>query len=695
MSAQDWQSSNAHYLSIALEWLRLCLLRLSQPRPGLTVSQASLSLVAAETKVGLAEPAGNHRNATTLAPESASPQEDSIAFLENEMMSFERENPPPALILLEQQFGLSSFERNVLLLCAGMELDTRVAGLCASAQDDPQRPYPTFALALALFGDSAWEALSADRPLRYWRLIEIHQPGAQPLTSSPLRADERIVNYIKGLNSLDDRVATFISPVDVTPLSNDLLPESQQAVAKRIVQHWQRTPANSSLPIIQLLGPDPLSKQLVAASAATTFGRHLYRFAVELLPAQVNDLETLARLWQRESTLLPLALFIDAQELDGISSEQSTLLRRFLARVGGVIFLATGESWSYLPYASFSFDIAKPTTPEQYAAWVQALGNNSRTSAGSLATQFNLNIPTILQVAQNVLHEMDETETGLTENLWTACCAMTRPRLDALAQRLDPKATWEDLVLPVEQLTLLHQIAHQIGKRHTVYEEWGFAEKMNRGLGISALFAGESGTGKTMAAEVIANELQLNLYRIDLSAVVSKYIGETEKNLRRLFDAAEDGGAILFFDEADALFGKRSEVKDSHDRYANIEINYLLQRMEAYRGLAILATNMKNALDPAFMRRLRFIVNFPFPSATERRLIWQKVFPKQTPKEELDYERLGRFNITGGNIHSIALNAAFAAAQLQSRVTMPIVLSAARTEFRKLDKPINEAEFRV
>ncbi len=217
---------------------------------------------------------------------------------------------------------------------------------------------------------------------------------------------------------------------------------------------------------------------------------------------------------------------------------------------------------------------------------------------------------------------------------------------------------------------------------------------MNRGLGITALFAGDSGTGKTMAAEVIANDLRLNLYRIDLSAVVNKYIGETEKNLRRVFDAAEAGGAILFFDEADALFGKRSEVKDSHDRYANIEINYLLQRMEAYRGLAILATNMKSALDPAFMRRLRFVVNFPFPGVSERRTLWQKVFPLETPTGDLDYERLARLNLTGANIHSIALSAAFMAAQQQADVNMPTVLRAARLEFRKLDRPVNEADFR-
>jgi len=241
----------------------------------------------------------------------------------------------------------------------------------------------------------------------------------------------------------------------------------------------------------------------------------------------------------------------------------------------------------------------------------------------------------------------------------------------------------------------LCQISAQVGQRNKVYDEWGFRQKINRGLGISVLFEGPSGAGKTMGAEVLASDLGLNLYRIDLSAVVSKYIGETEKNLRRLFDAAEDGGAILFFDEADALFGKRSEVKDSHDRYANIEVNYLLQRMETFRGLAILASNMKSSLDTAFMRRLRFIVNFPFPGPAERKAIWQKSFPPQAPVELLDYDRLARLNLTGGSIRNIALNAAFIAAQGKTPLDMMTVLTAARTEFRKLDLPINEADFRM
>jgi SpoVK/Ycf46/Vps4 family AAA+-type ATPase len=310
-----------------------------------------------------------------------------------------------------------------------------------------------------------------------------------------------------------------------------------------------------------------------------------------------------------------------------------------------------------------------------------------------LAGQFNLNIHDIREAADLAVRS-ERTATPMAERVWDACRNLTQPRLDALAQRLVPKATWDDLVLSDESAVLLHQIAGQVRERFRVYEDWGYARRMTRGLGISALFSGESGVGKTMAAEVIANELRLHLYRIDLSAVVSKYIGETEKNLRRLFDAAEQGGAILFFDEADALFGKRSEVKDSHDRYANIEINYLLQRMEAFSGLAILATNMKGALDPAFMRRLRFVVNFQFPGLAERKQLWEKALPPDVPREGLDYDRLARFNLSGGNIHSVALNAAFLAAQRATRVTGPLILTAVRSELRKLNKPINETEFR-
>jgi len=277
-------------------------------------------------------------------------------------------------------------------------------------------------------------------------------------------------------------------------------------------------------------------------------------------------------------------------------------------------------------------------------------------------------------------------------NVWHACRLRGRPRLEDLAQRISSRATWADIVLPEAQMCVLQTIALQLRQRTRVCDDWGFAEKSNRGLGLSALFAGPSGTGKTLAAEILANEFELDLFRIDLSAVVSKYIGETEKNLRRVFDAAEEGGAVLLFDEADALFGKRSEVKDSHDRYANVEISYLLQRMEAYRGLAILTTNMKEALDPAFLRRLRFVVQFPFPDQAQRAEIWRRIFPVKTPTDSLDIDGLARLSIAGGNIRNIALNAAFAAAEAGEPVRMPHLLGAVRLEYEKLEKPLTHTE---
>jgi SpoVK/Ycf46/Vps4 family AAA+-type ATPase len=339
-----------------------------------------------------------------------------------------------------------------------------------------------------------------------------------------------------------------------------------------------------------------------------------------------------------------------------------------------------------------TLDVSKPTTNEQHALWRSALGAHSISLDGkldALVSQFDLSASTILAAAMN--DQSDERSPEWT-TLWDACRMQTRPRLDDLAHRIKPLATWEELVLPDAQRTILREIATHVRQRYQVYATWGFAQKCARGLGISALFAGASGTGKTMAAEVLANELRLDLYRIDLSQVVSKYIGETEKNLRRVFDAAEEGGAILLFDEADALFGKRSEVKDSHDRYANIEISYLLQRMEQYRGLAILTTNMKEALDSAFLRRIRFIVHFPFPDLAGREEIWRGIFPEQTPTEELAIGKLARLNIAGGNIRNIALNAAFLAADVNEPVRMNHLLRAARTEYAKIEKPLTDAE---
>jgi hypothetical protein len=609
--------------------------------------------------------------------------EAEIAAAAEAMTAAEAVDPPPALAILGQRLGLSRFERDILLLCAAMELDTRAGPLCARAQGDAARPYPSFALALALFEEPAWDALSPERPLRFWRLLEITQPGAASLTQGALRADERIVSYIKGLNYLDDRLMALLTPAGGGEVE---LPASQRMLAEDILGRLQ--PRGEGLPVVELLGGDGDTKEHIAAHAAVALGLSLYRASTGVLPTQWDELETLARLWHRESLLLPVALLLRVDDSD----REHTALARFLARSDGVVFLATQESRPEAGPDVLTLEAAKPTWEEQQEAWRHALGAGSDALAGRLAGQFNLSLAQILRIASG--HRQAEWDSDAAASLWNACLAASRPRLEALAQRIEPKATWDQLVVPEAERALLAQIAMQVRERRRVYQEWGFSERMNRGLGTSVLFAGDSGTGKTMAAEVIANELRLSLYRIDLSAVVSKYIGETEKNLRRVFDAAEDGGAILFFDEADALFGKRSEVKDSHDRYANIEINYLLQRMEAYRGLAVLATNRKGALDPAFLRRLRFIVSFPFPGKKERARIWEKIFPPETPLRGLDFQWLARIPVAGGAIQNIALNAAFLAADAGTEVGMDMVLDAARAELRKLEKPVNEADFR-
>ena len=342
------------------------------------------------------------------------------------------------------------------------------------------------------------------------------------------------------------------------------------------------------------------------------------------------------------------------------------------------------------------FAVNKPDSAEQKQLWQQVLGAAAARLNGSLdgvASQFRLSTQTIVASGDDVRADVAASDQP-DALLWRVCRDASRSRLDDLAQRLEPAAGWDDLVLPEAQKTILQQIAAHAKHRLTVYQHWGFAAKGARGLGISALFAGESGTGKTMAAEVLAHELHLDLYRIDLASVVSKYIGDTEKNLRKVFDAAEDSGAILLFDEADALFGKRSEVRDSHDRYANIEVSYLLQRMEAYRGLAILTTNMKAALDVAFQRRLSFVVHFPFPDQQQREIIWRGIFPAATPVDEIDHAKLARLSMSGGNIRNIALNAAFLAADQGTPVRMSHLLQAAHSEAAKRDRPLSDAETR-
>jgi hypothetical protein len=592
---------------------------------------------------------------------------------------------PSALETLCAVFRLSPFERDVLLLCAGVELDSTFAACCATAQGDARKLYATFSLALAALPDAHWSALSPSSSLRRWRLIEL--TNNEGLVAAPLRIDERVLHFLTGINHLDDRLQAFVEPISAT----HELPPSQLEVARRIAQLWANS-QNQIPPIVQLCGGDGSGRHTVAALACGELGLQLHGLRYSDIPAATAERESLARLWNREAILSHSALFVDAEEMEAADCARTLL--PFLENVRGLLLVRRREPLRPLRRPIVRFDVRKPSSAEQKELWSKSLGQDFRQLNGQIenvVSQFSLG-PRGIEAACAALGSHSGDETDLGAKLWEACRVQSRTRLDDLAQRITPAAKWDELVLPEAQRRLLREITTHVRQRTKVYETWGFAEKGERGLGIGALFAGSSGTGKTMAAEVLARELSLDLYRIDLSSVVSKYIGETEKNLRRVFDAAEQGGAILLFDEADALFGKRSEVKDSHDRYANIEVSYLLQRMEAYRGLAILTTNMKSALDPAFLRRLRFIVQFPFPDAAQRAEIWRNIFPAGTPTEKIDLQKLSRLNVAGGNIRNVAMNAAFLAADAGEPVRMTHLLRAARSEYGKLEKPLTESE---
>lgn len=587
---------------------------------------------------------------------------------------------PAAIDYLTELFGLTAFERELLLLCAGVEMDSSLAAACAQAQGSPQRTYVTFGLAMAVLPEPHWSALTPFRPLRRFRLLQVEE--GHNLTSAPLRIEERILHYLGGIN-LPDPSLDSLAHISASP---DGIGEEHQRIALQAAQVIQSF-AQHSL-VIHFCGDDPQGQEDLAAFAAQSTSRRLLTLEAEDVPAAGRDLEQFMLLWQRESLLLSAVLLLQCGAT-GLTSSA----RHLLERLPGLIFLASREPVR-LNRTLLRFDVDKPGPVEQKQLWQKALGPAAANLNGTLddlSEQFRLSARMIFSTGSLVGSQPASVDG---ENLWNACRSLARPKLENLAERIIPSATWADLVLPELQEQILHQLAAQVRHRMKVYETWGFSAKGRRGLGVTALFAGESGTGKTMAAEVLGYELGLDVYRIDLSAVVSKYIGETEKNLKQVFDAAEEGGVLLLFDEADALFGKRGEVKEAHDRYANIEVGYLLQRMEAYQGLAILTTNLKSSMDKAFQRRLRFTVHFPFPDAKQREAIWGRIFPAKTPTEGLELAKLSQLNMAGGSIRNIAVNAAFLAAESKGPVKMAHVLEAARLEAQKIERPISTAEVR-
>lgn len=578
-------------------------------------------------------------------------------------------------------FDLSAFERDVLLLCAGVEMDAQLAAQCEIAAGESRRQGASFGLALAALDAPHWSALAPVSPLRRWRLVEVDESAG--LTRGRLRIDERILHYLVGVNYLDLRLRSLLQPA----MSPTAMAETHRAIVAD-VRHAIATEGDLSL--LWLTGDDTLGQADAAAEVSAALGLSLYALRASDVPAGHAEIEALATLWEREAMLLGSTLLVSCG--DDLLPAAAI---RFIEQLRGLVFVSAGQP-QLLERPTVRFTINKPGPVEQKRLWQEAFAADADRLNGALdgiAGQFRLSARSIQVEGAHLARTMAASDRP-DSVMWSACRTMGRSKLDELAQRIESNAGWGDLILPEAQKATLQQIGAHVRNRLKVHLEWGFADKGLRGFGITALFAGESGTGKTMAAEVLARELQLDLYRIDLSAVVNKYIGETEKNLRRIFDAAEDSGAVLLFDEADALFGKRSEVKDSHDRYANIEVSYLLQRMEEYRGLAILTTNLKASLDTAFQRRLRFVVHFPFPDQAQRAAIWRGAFPARTPLDAIDNSKLARLNVTGGSIRNIAINAAFRAAELAEPVSMSHLLHAAHHEASKTERALSDAETR-
>jgi hypothetical protein len=593
-------------------------------------------------------------------------------------------------------FHLSPFESRVLLSAAAVEIDGTFATLCAAAHADERMAYPTFQLMLSAFADAHWDALSPSAALRSWKLINL--VSGDTIAASRIRIDERILHFLLGVPCENASLAGVWQPV----LSGAApLPASQAAMSEQIA--GLLVPTEARLPLaLQVLGADAPTRQAVAAAAAAASGLQLGRIVSHLLPSAAPELHATARLLEREAILAGQVIFISIDDSEAVEPGRMAPVTTLIESISSPVIVSADDPLRFPTRETMLFELKKPIAAEQTGLWRAALGQRAASLNGtldSLSAHFNLSSEAIYRnSAMAITLAGSNTHNGhdkdLSETLWNICRVQSRVRLDKMAQRVEADAGWDDLVLPDNEIRTLRTIAQQMQHRLQVHDRWGFRSPSGRGMGLSAIFAGISGTGKTTAAEVLAKELNLDLFRVDLSHTVSKYIGETSRNLRRIFDVAEEAGAILLFDEADALFGKRSEVRDSHDRYANAEVSYLLQRMELYRGLAVLATNMKQAIDQAFMRRVRFVVQFPLPDATMREAIWRRALPAAAPTEAINFHALARLSVTGANIRNIALNGAFLAAEEDQPIRMSHLLQAAHSEADKLERSVPEGEIR-
>ncbi|HYT16559.1 MAG TPA: ATP-binding protein [Burkholderiales bacterium] len=622
---------------------------------------------------------------------------------------------------LARIFALSELEVDVLIACLAAELDRKYERIYGYLHDDMSRKLPSPGLLLSLCCASGTEKAAAriavfgfQAPLLRYQMLHVideSSPGL-PFSGRGIRLDERIVAFLLGDRSIDGRISEIVSRQAASDGAT-WMSADQQVVLENVVaaaEGFAMQGGPRRKPVFYLHGSPSGGGDVLAQQAALRIGTPLLTADAEQLAAGPCGFQEGIFLLLRESLLGQAAVYllhVDRVLDQDRTGQQSTSLFRRLVEMGGMTFLSGERPWSWSvpsePLALLPIGLRPAGYGEQLEIWRQlargspAPGEEELHELVSKHPLQPAEIGRVFRMAGSLAALRGANAAVSPEDLKKACQSRSNINLGGIARRIEPKHDWADIVLPASQLEQLRSICSQAKRRSKVYGEWGFDRKLSLGKGLNALFTGPPGTGKTMAAEVIARDLGLSLYKIDLSQTVSKYIGETEKNLSRVFDQASDAHAILFFDEADALLGKRSEVKDAHDRYANTEVAYLLQKIEEYEGVAILATNLRQNMDEAFTRRMRFIVEFPFPEEDDRLRIWKSVWPKQAPlAQDVDLQGLARqFRLTGGSIRNIALAAAFLAAEEHEAVAMRHVMQATKRELQKMGRLVSDEEYRT
>jgi hypothetical protein len=619
------------------------------------------------------------------------------------------------LMWLAAMFDLTDFECRVLIAALAVEVDLRFEILYSWARNDLTQKAPSVDLVLKLFCDEEEEQLRRRAAFRMdgtlfrnhlMRIGDAQTPHDTPLPGRSLRIDERIAGFLLGQEGVDQRLASFTTlTVPVRTYSSLCLPEHLR------IQLWNAAQVRDGS-IFCLCGPDGSGRRSTVEALCSELQRPLLR--VDLSRAVDSDLAppTMLSLLQREALLCGADLLLEHAEAmmpEGPSEAPFAIaMRRMLPLDRVQIYVASEHRWNAGNSAAGVwrvFDFPVPSFLNRVKLWelalsVHGIATDTDLDLESLAGRYALTGGAIHRACEDAVRNMEIGVTGMSMlsicSLESAARGQSSHGLRRFAQKVDVRAGWESLVVPRHILRQLRDVCTAERYRQTVYGKWGFDQRLTSGKGLNVLFCGSSGTGKTMAAGIVARELGLDLYRIDLSIVVSKYIGETEKQLSLIFREAKTSNAALFFDEADALFGKRSEVKDAHDRYANIEVAYLLQKMEEYEGIVILATNLRRNMDDAFSRRLQHVIEFPFPDAEHRERIWRSILPPAAPvAPDIDFAFLGRqFELSGGNIRNVALASAFYAAEEGTPIRMEHCVMATALEMQKTGKLPSRAEFR-